>query len=153
MQRKVSKSGLVLRLIDVVFLLLFGFISIAQVNARRVTLPQTADSAAPQEPQEPFSLYLGADGVVRVMKEGGVGYPLPGRETRNEERAGAVAELAQWLDPQLREYRESHGMLDSLPMQIHPDRGAMVQWTIDVWDACRILGVEAAIAGPMDAEF
>lgn len=54
-------SGGVLRLIDVVFIVLFGFISIAKINERsRIELPQSTETP-PSNPDKEQVIFVGID--------------------------------------------------------------------------------------------
>jgi biopolymer transport protein ExbD len=137
MARRPKRSGVILRFVDMVFNLLFAFIAIAQVSAKRIELPQTATSEVPEETLS-FTVIV-QDGRVLVDEQV---FTLPELSVKGKDRGPHVEELADWLDAQ---YRASPRAREVEPVQIRPERGSKVQYTIDVYDACRRTGREAAI--------
>jgi biopolymer transport protein ExbD len=67
----VGKSGFVVRFVDVVLILLFGFISISSVRATEIELPESTETPAPP-PEFDEVLFVGIrpDGTYLVDDEG-----------------------------------------------------------------------------------
>jgi biopolymer transport protein ExbD len=66
----VQKSGFVVRFVDVVLILLFGFISISSVRATEIELPQSTETPPPPpEVEEVLFVGIRADGTYLVDDE------------------------------------------------------------------------------------
>lgn len=65
-----QKSGFVVRFVDVVLILLFGFISISSVRATEIELPESTETlAAPPEVEEVVFVGIRPDGTYLVDEE------------------------------------------------------------------------------------
>lgn len=66
-----QKSGFVVRFVDVVLILLFGFISISSVRATEIELPESTETPAPiPGTEEMIFVGIRADGTYLVEDEG-----------------------------------------------------------------------------------
>ena len=64
------RSGFVVRFVDVVLLLLFGFISMAQIRQTEIDLPKSSESPVlPLETEEVLYVGIRPDGTYLVEKE------------------------------------------------------------------------------------
>ncbi|MGB1656458.1 MAG: ExbD/TolR family protein [Longimicrobiales bacterium] len=65
-----QKSGFVVRFVDVVLILLFGFISISSVRATEIELPESTETGAPPpEVEEVVFVSIRTDGTYLVDEE------------------------------------------------------------------------------------
>lgn len=65
-----QKSGFVVRFVDVVLILLFGFISISSVRATEIELPESSETpASPPEIEEVVYVGIRSDGTYLVDEE------------------------------------------------------------------------------------
>lgn len=65
-----QKSGFVVRFVDVVLILLFGFISISSVRATEIELPESSETpASPPEIEEVVFVGIRSDGTYLVDEE------------------------------------------------------------------------------------
>ena len=65
-----KKSGFVVRFVDVVLILLFGFISISSVRSTAIELPESTETAAPPpEMEEVVFIAIRTDGTYLVDDE------------------------------------------------------------------------------------
>ena len=65
-----QKSGFVVRFVDVVLILLFGFISISSVRATEIQLPESTETlASPPEVEEVVFVAIRTDGTYLVDEE------------------------------------------------------------------------------------
>jgi biopolymer transport protein ExbD len=66
----VQKSGFIVRFVDVVLILLFGFISISSVRATEIELPESSETPAPlPEVEEVLFVGIRPDGTYLVDEE------------------------------------------------------------------------------------
>lgn len=65
-----SRSGFIVRFVDVVLILLFGFISISSIRVTEVELPTSSETpAAPPEREEIYFVAIRSDGTFLVEEE------------------------------------------------------------------------------------
>lgn len=65
-----QKSGFIVRFVDVVLILLFGFISISSVRATEIELPESSETPAPMpEVEEVLFVGIRPDGTYLVDEE------------------------------------------------------------------------------------
>jgi biopolymer transport protein ExbD len=123
----VGKSGFVVRFVDVVLILLFGFISISSVRATEVDLPTSTEAPAPPpEVEEVLFIAIRADGTYLVDEE------------RVEVR-GARA-LLGWLGP------AAAGLGDEpVKVRIRASRDAPMRYLVDAARVCDELGLPKAL--------
>jgi biopolymer transport protein ExbD len=123
----VGKSGFVVRFVDVVLILLFGFISISSVRATEVELPQSTEAPAPP-PEIEEALFVGIrpDGTYLLDEE-------------RVEIRGARALLAYLAT-------EIDAMGDvPVKVRIRASRDAPMRYLVDAARVCDELGVPKAL--------
>ncbi len=124
-----SKGGLIIRLIDVVLILLLGFIGISDFTVKtQVKLPQGAtESNTPVENKIVV--------FVRILKN--QTYEID----EGKQKAVNVAELKD-VEAKLIELQNEHGNLVAI---IEPDLDTMIQLTIDLIDLCEKNNIQKSI--------
>jgi len=141
MRKRKRKTGVLLRLIDIVFNLLFAFIALAQVNAKRVDLAQSAQ--AEEAECLSFTVTIDEEGYV-VAQNALFSYPLP--RPGAELAGGADSVLAEWLSEKYLAHMKHYPIGKQVePVQIRAERGAPMQWIFEVSAACRAAGANAAV--------
>ncbi len=130
----IRSRGTMLRLIDVVFILLFGFLSISEINRRGIfQLPRKSEV----ETDEPVPASI----VVEISKEGDF---ICGTEklVLDEEDPDERIELLEgYIQGEYNRREEKEGVL----VEIRSDRKAAIQYAIDVKDVCDNLGLVSTI--------
>lgn len=118
------RGGMIVRLIDVVLILLFGFIAISDIQLKRqIRLP----GPAKDEPKEqPGTLFL----VVAIEKDGPYVLKIDEKEIL---RTRKLRDLRLQLRRTAQAVRSEH---KSPVVIIDPDPDATMQRTIDVFDLC-----------------
>jgi biopolymer transport protein ExbD len=121
------KSGFVVRFVDVVLILLFGFISISSVRASEIELPQSTETPAPPPALEDV-IFVGIrpDGTYLVDEE------------RVEVRG--PRELLRFVEAEL-------GRLGDGPVKvrIRASRDTPMRYLVDAARVCDELGVAKAL--------
>ena len=119
-----------IRLIDVVFILLFGFISISEISERsKIELPNSSETP-PSNPDKEQVLFLGIDQRGRFLVE-------------NESRAMSSAqELYVYLKDEL---AEVHGRGDEMRVRIRSNWDTPIKYTMAAADICDNLGIVKGI--------
>lgn len=122
-----GKSGFVVRFVDVVLILLFGFISISSVRATEIELPESTETPAPP-PESDEVLFVGIrpDGTYLVDEE------------RTEIR-GARALLA-FVDGELERLGDR-----PVKVRIRASRDTPMRFLVDAARVCDQLGVPKAL--------
>ena len=130
----IRKRGTILRLIDVVFILLFGFLSISEISRRGIfQLPKKSEVET--EETVPTSI------VVEISKDGDF---ICGNEKlvldRNDpdER---IELLRGYIQEEYNERADKEGVF----VEIRSDRDAAIQYAVDVKDVCDNLGIISTI--------
>lgn len=122
-----QKSGFVVRFVDVVLILLFGFISISSVRASEIDLPDSTETPAPPPTTEEV-IFVGIrpDGTYLVDDE------------RTQVRS--AVELLRYLDAEL-------GRLGDGPVKvrIRASRDTPMRYLVDAARVCDQLGVAKAL--------
>lgn len=122
-----QKSGFVVRFVDVVLILLFGFISISSVRASEIDLPESTETPAPPlETEEVVFVGIRSDGTYLVDEE------------RSELRGGRALYLyiADELD------RLGDG---PVKVRIRASRDTPMRYLVDAARVCDELGVPKAL--------
>mgnify|MGYP006969403701 FL=1 len=122
-----GKSGFVVRFVDVVLILLFGFISISSVRATEVDLASSTEAPSPPpDMEEIVFVAIRPDGTFLVDEEQ--------RELRG------ARELLRWLGGEL-------GRLGDQPVKvrIRASRDAPMRYLVDAARVCDELGVPKAL--------
>ncbi len=128
------KSGTVLRLIDVVFILLFGFLSISEINRRGIfQLPKKSEvqTDAPVPTSIIVEISQGGDLICGNEK-------LVLDESNPEQR---MELLKGYIQSEYNRRQDQEGVL----VEIRSDRKAAIQYAVDVKDVCDNLGVVSTI--------
>jgi biopolymer transport protein ExbD len=124
-----SKGGLIIRLIDVVLILLLGFIGISDFTVKtQVKLPQGANES--NTPVEKKVVVF-----VRILKN--QTYEIED----GKQKLMNVAELKE-VEEKLVELQNEHGNLVAI---IEPDLDTMIQLTIDLIDICEKNNIQKSI--------
>lgn len=132
------KGGMIIRLVDIVLIILFGFILISEVNRQTdIELPSSRGENPEAKVEERYF-------HVNVYRNGDV-WPnsdllmvqlvLPS-EAMPDVRAERYDQLVENL---------KRGNRHALPVAIHSERRSPVQYTVDVIDACKKLGYKKFI--------
>ena len=122
-----GRSGFVVRFVDVVLILLFGFISISSVRATEVELPESTETPAPPPDfEEIVFVSIRPDGTYLVDDE------------RTEVR-GARA-LLGWLAAELDQMGD-----DPVKVRIRASRTTPMRYLVDAARVCDELGVPKAL--------
>jgi biopolymer transport protein ExbD len=130
----IQKRGTMLRLIDVVFILLFGFLSISEINRRGIfQLPRKSEVET--EAPVPTSI------VVEISKDGDF---ICGNEklVLDEKDPAARKELLRgYIQDEYNQRADKEGVF----VEIRSDREAAIQYAVDVKDVCDNLGIISTI--------
>jgi len=121
-----GKSSLVIRLIDVVFILLFGFIAVSQIDTTVAIEPPTSAEADAGVPEGTHIIIIG------VTKEGT--YPIEGGDTVLKSRA----ELYKFLASSARQ-AENEGK--KLGIRIRAYWDSPVEYGLEIANICRTIGI------------
>jgi len=128
------KSGTVLRLIDVVFILLFGFLSISEISRRGIfQLPRKLEV----ETDAPVPSAI----IVEISQGGDF---ICGNEklVLDESDPEGRMELLKWY---IQAEYNKRADLEGVLVEIRSDRKAAIQHAIDVKDVCDNIGVVSSI--------
>jgi biopolymer transport protein ExbD len=123
----VGKSGFVVRFVDVVLILLFGFISISSVRTTEIALPESTETPAPPPEFEevvfvgirPDGTYLVADERVEVV---------------------GVRPLFSWLSGELERIGD-----DPVKVRIRASGTTPMRYLVDAARVCDELGVAKSL--------
>ena len=128
-----QKSGFVVRFVDVVLILLFGFISISSVRASEIDLPESTETPAPPPATEDV-IFVGirSDGTYLVDDE------------RAEVRR--ARELLRFLDSELARVGDG-----PVKVRIRASRDTPMRYLVDAARVCDELGVDKALEVQMTA--
>lgn len=122
-----QKSGFVVRFVDVVLILLFGFISISSVRATEIELAQSTETPAPPvETEEVIFVGIRADGTYLVDDE------------RSEVRGGR--ELLRFLASELERIGDR-----PVKVRIRASHDTPMGFLVDAARVCDELGVPKAL--------
>lgn len=130
----IRKRGTILRLIDVVFILLFGFLSISEISRRGIfQLPKKSEVET--EESVPTSI------VVEIAKNGDY---ICGNEKLVLEGIGPderIELLRGYIQQEYNDRADKEGVF----VEIRSDRDAAIQHAVDVKDVCDNLGIVSTI--------
>ena len=123
-------GGSIIRLIDVVFILLFGFISISEITERsKIKLPESAETP-PSNPDKEKVLFLGIDSEGKYLVE-------------NETKViFSTQDLFFYLQGKAAEMRRSG---DELRVRIRSNWDTPIKFTMAAADICDNLQVQKGI--------
>ena len=133
-------GGTIIRLIDVVLIILFGFLFITDYQAKsHMPLPQVAESNEEQHPEDE-DVYR----VIEIFRRVQVDAPYYwyGNTAGDDRILRRVPHHDQLVDT-LRDELTLHGA--RLKIVIVPLAGARLRWVVDAYDVCRALGIEQPI--------
>jgi biopolymer transport protein ExbD len=127
-------GGMIVRLIDVVLIILFGFIAISDIQLKRqIKMPGPPDEK--NQPKQETSRLL----FVRIDKAGKLTLRMDDTDLATESETTA---LSHTLGRVIKEIR----LEGQIPVVIiDPEPDASMQRTIDVFDLCEQLGVAKSI--------
>ncbi len=129
-----GKSGFVVRFVDVVLILLFGFISISSVRATEVELATSTETPSPPpELEEVLFVAIRSDGTYLVDEE------------RREIRG--ARELLRWLGSELGTMGD-----EAVKVRIRASRDAPMRYLVDAARVCDELGLPKALEVEMAGE-
>ncbi len=130
----IRKRGTILRLIDVVFILLFGFLSISEINRRGIfQLPKKSEVET--EEAVPTSI------VVEISKSGDF---ICGNEKLvldGNDPNERIELLRGYIQQEYNERADKEGVF----VEIRSDRNAAIQYAVNVKDVCDNLGIVSTI--------
>lgn len=132
-------NGMVVRLVDVVLIVLFGFLMISKIQQQvDIPLPQSkGENIAAQTDKDVFDVFIRADGRVQcgwIDSKYQVQMPLD-----NTDRSYARAK-----------YNELKALMDEanpnkIPVAIQAEYDAPTQFTVDLLDICKDLEMQKSI--------
>jgi biopolymer transport protein ExbD len=121
-----SKSKLIIRLIDIVFILLFAFISVSQIDTIAIIEPPKSAEAADGAPKGTHTIIIG------VTKEGT--YPVDMGDTVLKN----ARELRVYLTTQV---RQAQNRGEQLGVRIRANWDSPVEYGLAVAKICKGLGI------------
>lgn len=122
-----GKSGFVVRFVDVVLILLFGFISISSVRTTEIELPESTETPAPPpEFEEVVFVGIRPDGTYLVDEE-------------RVELSG-VRSLFDWLAIELERFGD-----DPVKVRIRASGTTPMRYLVDAARVCDELGVAKSL--------
>jgi len=132
-------SGMMLRLVDVVLILLFGFLMIAKIQLLvDIDLPQSqGDNAPPTEESKTFDVYIYSNGLVATGPAADIKLVVLPLRTRDAAGAQATYEQLRDLVAQLNKTKKT--------VVIQSEFEAPVQFTVDMLDICKELDMPKSI--------
>lgn len=129
-----QKSGFVVRFVDVVLILLFGFISISSVRATEIELPESTETPPPvPEVEEVIFVGIRADGTYLVADE-------------SVELRGARA-LLGWMGGELDRLADR-----PVKVRIRASHDTAMRYLVDAARVCDELGVPKSLEVRMTGE-
>lgn len=129
-----QKSGFIVRFVDVVLILLFGFISISSVRATEIELPESSETPAPlPEAEEVLFVGIRSDGTYLV----------------DEERATVTgaANLLRFLAAEVEQVGDR-----TLKVRIRASHDTPMRYLVDAARVCDELGLAKALEVQMVGE-
>lgn len=129
------KGGTIIRLIDVVLIILFGFLFISDYQAKsHVPLPEVREGQPPPEAQTTVFR------VIEIFERSEVDAPYYWfGNTSGDDRVLKRIVAPAVLEETLQEQWQTYG--DRLQVVIVPLRGARIDWVVEAYDICRTVGL------------
>lgn len=125
-----GKSTLMIRMIDIVFILLFGFIAVSQIGSSAAIEPPKSTEAEESAPDDAHTI------VVGVTREGT--YPVDaGNEVLNN-----IYELKRYL---MGKASEASSKGAQIGVRIRADWDSSVEHSLAVAKLCRDLGIDKGL--------
>ena len=136
---KNKSNGMIIRLVDVVLIVLFGFLMISKIQQQvDIPLPHSkGENPIAQMDKEVFDVFIRADGRVQcgwIDSKYQVQMPLD-----NSDRSFALAK-----------YNELKSLVEEsnpqkVPVAIQAEFNSPTQFTVDMLDICKDLGLQKSI--------
>lgn len=141
-----NKTSMIIRLIDVVLILLFGFIKISHiVFFSQIKLPASEQSLEQKDEQENETLL-----TVRVnsflVNEAQVYMKFNISEGEQEIEFNNLEDLEDYLIKRAEKAAKQHS---KFLVFIEPSLESLLQTTVDVMDICRVNNIEQSIKSPV----
>ncbi len=137
--QKNRSNGMIIRLVDVVLIVLFGFLMISKIQQQvEIPLPHSkGENLAARTDKEVFDIFIRADGRIQcgwLDSKYEVQMPLD-----NSDQSFAQAK-----------YNELKALVDEsnpgkIPVAIQAEYNAPTQFTVDMLDICKDLGMQKSI--------
>ncbi|MCA9740165.1 MAG: biopolymer transporter ExbD [Deferribacteres bacterium] len=129
-KKKKRRTGLVLRLVDVIFILLFGFIIISEVERKSVIKLAKSKTTLPDIPDKEVVVFIGvlANGQYLIEKETQV--------------VDNLLDLEHYLDIQMQFFADQNLQMR---VRIRANFDAPVKYTFPVVGACRERGIPVGV--------
>lgn len=125
-----GKNKLIIRLIDVVFILLFAFIAVSQIDTMALIEPPKSTEASAGKPSATYTLIIGVHSDGSYLLENGV------------DRLGDSAQLRRYLRAKLRETADQGKQLG---VRIRAQWDSPVEYGMKVAEICRELGINKGL--------
>jgi hypothetical protein len=136
MLERPKRGGIILRFCDMVFNLLFAFVALSQVSAKRIELPQGGGGQDTSRKKVVMDVNVDETGEVAVTGATGRAYSLPPLEVGSKARLDSLITLTEWLREGYSQNREvAPG--DTIQLQIRSGRECPMQYTADVYTAAQ----------------
>jgi biopolymer transport protein ExbD len=137
--RRRGSNGMIIRLVDVVLIVLFGFLMIAKIQQQvDIPLPQSkGENPLARTDQDVFDVFIRADGRVQcgwLDSKYQVQMPLDSRDAR----------LARARYEELKALI-ARSNTAKVPVAIQAEYDSPTQFTVDLLDICRDLGLAKSL--------
>lgn len=129
-KKKKRRLGLILRLVDVIFILLFGFIVISEVERKSVIKLAKSETSLPDVPDKEVVVFIG------VLPSG---HYLIEKETQVVDN---LQDLERFIDAQLQIYASQNLRMR---VRIRANFDAPVKYAFPVVGACRERGIPVGV--------
>jgi len=129
-KRRLRRSGLILRLIDVVFILLFGFISVSEIDKQSLIILPKSDMVEQTVPDKERIVFIGV---------------LPTGKFLVEDETATISEI-----PTLRKYIEETKKLFresgfKLKIRIRANHNSSVKYAFSIIQICQDMDIPVAM--------
>jgi len=137
--QKRNSNGMIIRLVDVVLIVLFGFLMISKIQQQvDIPLPHSkGDNPIVQMEKDVFDVFIRADGRVQcgwIDSEYQVVMPL---DNRDRKHARAQYEQLKTLIARTNTTK--------VPVSIQAEYNSPTQFTVDLLDICKDLGLQKSL--------
>lgn len=138
MKMQARKSNMVLRLVDVVLIILFGFLMIAKIQMQvDIALPNSeGDNAPPESNSKTFDVVIYNNGMVALGRNQDFRIKLPLVENQN----GDLSAKYETLKNKIKDINR-----DKKTVVIQTEYDAPVQYTVHLLDICKELDMGKSI--------
>lgn len=136
---KIKNNGMIIRLVDVVLIVLFGFLMISKIQQQvDIPLPQSkGENLAAQTQKDVFDVFIRRDGRIQcgwIDSKYEVTMPLD-----NSDKSFARAQYNQ-LKSLMAEANPG-----KIPVAIQAEFDSPTQFTVDLLDICKDLGMQKSL--------